>query len=53
MKQKPPTPPTQKKRPYTAPKLVVHGDLKALTKGKAGAMADGGKPDTRATGTPG
>jgi hypothetical protein len=53
MKQKPPTPRSQKKRPYSPPKLVVHGDLKTLTKVKAGAMQDGGKPETRATGAPG
>jgi hypothetical protein len=37
-----------KKRPYRTPKLMVHGDLKRLTLGKAGSQNDGsGKPKTR------
>ncbi len=38
-----------KKRPYRAPTLAVHGDLKALAKGtvKAGTSSDGGKPGTQ------
>lgn len=41
------------KRPYGAPRLVVHGDLRALTRVKPGTKADGtGKPATRDTGTP-
>jgi len=37
---------------YAAPKLVVHGDLKALTRTKKGRNSDGfGKPRTRASGT--
>jgi len=49
------TPQTVKKRPYRAPTLVVHGDLKALAKGtvKTGTSSDGGKPGTRAGGPPG
>ncbi len=40
------------KRPYRAPRLTVHGDLKAITKAKKGANSDGGtKPKTKATGT--
>lgn len=44
-------PPHSKKRTYTPPKLVVHGDLKAMTTRKAGASNDGsGKPRTRLSG---
>ncbi len=40
------------KRPYQAPRLVVHGDLRALTLVKKGSMADGArKPTTRASGS--
>ena len=48
-------PPPVKKRPYRAPTLTVHGDLKALAKAtvKAGTSNDGGKPGTRAGGPPG
>ena len=43
-----------KKRQYRAPALTTHGDLKALTKIKGGAMADGGgKPMTRMSGANG
>jgi len=41
------------KQPYTAPRLVVHGDLRSLTRVKPGTKADGtGKPATRDTGSP-
>lgn len=41
------------KPPYAAPRLVVHGDLRALTRSKPGTKADGtGKPATRDLGTP-
>lgn len=41
------------KQPYSAPRLAVHGDLRALTRAKPGTKADGtGKPATRDTGTP-
>jgi hypothetical protein len=48
-------PKSDKKRPYRAPKLVVHGDLKRLaqTTTKGGGGSDGGKPSTRAGGSPG
>ena len=37
-----------KKRPYRAPKLVMHGNLVAVTRTKGGASSDGsGKPNTR------
>ena len=37
-----------KKRPYRAPELTVHGNLKAITKVKGGGSTDGGgKPTTR------
>ena len=45
--------PRPKKRPYRAPKLVVHGDLRTLTAAKGADKADGGKPATRSGGTPG
>jgi hypothetical protein len=39
------------KRPYTAPKLVVHGDLRTMTQAKAGNTNDGSsKPNTRLSG---
>lgn len=47
------TPRFGKKRPYRAPKLTVHGDLKALAKAKGGASSDGSKPASRASGAPG
>jgi hypothetical protein len=37
------------KRPYRAPKLKIHGDLKALTQTKGGDRGDGGAPKTRTT----
>jgi hypothetical protein len=40
-------PRTQKKRPYRTPKLLVHGDLRTMTKAKGGCMADNAKPATR------
>ena len=41
-----------KKQPYRAPKLVVHGDLKTMTRAKGGTGNDGGtKPRTRASGS--
>lgn len=42
-----------KKLPYHAPRLVVHGDLRTLTKVKGGTAGDAGKPATRASGSPG
>lgn len=43
-----------KKQPYRAPKLMIHGDLRTMTKAKAGCMTDGtGKPDTRSSGADG
>ena len=40
-----------KKRPYRAPRLMVHGDLKAITMAKGGSSNDGGgKPRTRLSG---
>ncbi len=40
-----------KKKPYRAPKLTVHGDIRTLTRTKAGTKGDGtGKPATRASG---
>ena len=41
----------QKKRPYRTPRLVVHGDLKAMTQSKQGIRGDGGgKPKTKLLG---
>jgi len=43
----------KRKQPYRAPKLVVHGDLRAVTLAKAGNKADGSlKPATRVSGPP-
>jgi hypothetical protein len=43
--------PHSKKRTYSPPKLVVHGDLKAMTTAKGGRFSDGvGKPRTRSGG---
>jgi hypothetical protein len=37
-----------RKKPYRAPKLVVHGDIRTLTRTKSGSQNDGsGKPATR------
>lgn len=45
-------PSLKKKRPYRAPVLIVHGDLKTMTAAKAGGSNDGsGKPKTRLFGT--
>lgn len=39
------------KKSYRKPRLTVHGDIRALTRSKAGTKSDGGgKPATRATG---
>jgi hypothetical protein len=39
-----------KKRPYRAPKLKRHGDLRTLTQAKGGDRGDGnGVPKTRTT----
>jgi len=39
------------KRPYRAPRLIVHGDLKTITMAKKGAGNDGAsKPKTRLSG---
>jgi hypothetical protein len=44
-------PPSPKKRPYRAPELTVHGNLKTLTMSKSGRNADGsGKPRTKNAG---
>ena len=41
----------RKKKPYRAPKLRVHGDIRELTRAKAGTKGDGtGKPATRTSG---
>jgi hypothetical protein len=44
-----------KKKAYTSPRLVTYGDFRALTRAttKGGANADGGKPQTRASGPQG
>jgi len=44
-----------KKKAYTSPRLVAYGDFRTLTSttAKGGASADGGKPQTRVSGTPG
>jgi hypothetical protein len=50
MKRTPALPATGK-RPYKAPRLVVHGDLKTMTLAKKGTFSDGGtKPKTRLSG---
>ena len=43
-----------KKRPYRAPTLIVHGDLRDLAKltDKGGTQADGSKPSSRLGGQP-
>lgn len=44
---------TGKRKPYRSPELTVHGDIRALTRAKAGTNTDGtGKPKTRASGAP-
>ncbi len=41
------------KKPYRKPKLVVHGNIRALTRSKGGGANDsGGKPATKASGAP-
>jgi hypothetical protein len=36
------------RQPYRPPELIVHGDLRALTRSKKGTKSDGvGKPKTR------
>ncbi len=53
MKSRPAAPP-RGKRAYATPKLVVHGDLKALTMAKKGTNGDGGaKPRTKTSGANG
>ena len=43
-----------KRRPYAAPRLVVHGDLRKITLGKGSNLADGtGNPKTRSSAGPG
>lgn len=44
-----------KKRPYRAPKLTTHGNLKTITLAKGGSLGDGGgaTPKTRTTSGPG
>ncbi len=40
-----------KKKPYRAPALTVHGDLRSLTRAKGGTRSDsGGRPKTKTTG---
>lgn len=42
-----PEPPTPKK-PYRAPRLITHGDLRKLALGKGGRRYDGwGKPSSK------
>ncbi len=42
---------TGRKKPYRAPKLTEHGDIRTLTRAKAGNKNDGtGKPATKAGG---
>jgi hypothetical protein len=36
----PATPPASAKRPYTPPRLLVHGDVRTLTQGKNGILND-------------
>lgn len=41
------------KKPYRSPKLTVHGDIRKITRAKAGTKSDGtGKPATKQTGGP-
>jgi hypothetical protein len=43
---------TGRKKPYKAPKLTVHGDIRTLTRTKAGTKSDGAsKPATKASGS--
>lgn len=43
--------PTQERKPYRSPRLVVYGDLRRLTMVKGGTKGDGGgKPATKASG---
>ena len=43
-----------KKRPYRAPKLITHGDLRTMTLAKGGALGDGGgAPKSRVASGPG
>lgn len=46
---------TRKKKSYSRPYLVAYGDFRALTRTttKGGTGADGGKPQTRASGPQG
>lgn len=46
------TAPYAKKRPYRAPALRIHGDLKALTKAKGGNRTESGQPKTKPSGAP-
>jgi hypothetical protein len=47
------SPDRDRKKPWASPRLVVHGDLRTLTRAKGGTKQDGGvKPNTRATGGP-
>ena len=44
-------PSSRKRKPYRAPALTVHGDIRALTGGGGGNRADGtGNPKTMAAG---
>ena len=52
MKKEDPRRPT--KRPYRAPTLIKHGNLKSLTTAKGGSLGDGvGAPKTRTSSGPG
>jgi hypothetical protein len=43
-----------KRRPYRAPKLITHGDLRTMTMAKGGALGDGGSvPKSRVSSGPG
>jgi hypothetical protein len=37
---------TGKKRPYSKPRLTVHGDLRVITAAKGGTKQEAGRPRT-------
>ncbi len=46
--------PKRRKKTYEKPKLVIHGDIRAITKTKGGSSNDGsGKPKTKSPTGPG
>jgi hypothetical protein len=51
MKSKRQEPSRSVPRVYATPKLMVHGDLKAMTAAKGGSRTESGQPKTRTTGT--